>query len=441
MFVSAPLDSCRGIADAVWTAFEEAALIEIAQAQDRKIAQVQDTCVSMIKDCYDSQTGQAKDFGKVKDDEEMSSAVQSATAALGQRFAKSACKDKVSACASLYAKPGDPPCSFDDKGALLNGGQCGMQALLTLVNTVDDTKITMSCKRDLQDYITTTCTPGDGSGSGSGSSSGSGSATATTSAATGCVSTENPGGTCTPLEQSAYEAMFAAKSLSQLTSMYPYKCRHKPLMGKGSIYELLTARAKTVCLDSEKQTGDNQTVGDLLDESQKQAIREIMEELERSMGSIMQKVCEEHSDGTGMWISNWDAGDVTVVPAWAVQVFDSQENYLKTVPSGVRVTFGDASNATVGTVLEAKPGLAAAGTNANIIVPDDGAARGWGVCRLAADKLLCEWVNDVVGANIATYDTAGRMCNYESGYSKSVCANVLNGVWDANANTCQYVPM
>jgi hypothetical protein len=322
-------------------------------------------------------------------------------------------------------------CNIDANGKISNAQECGVATLLTFVDTVDDTKITMACKKDLVEYMTTTCTPGDNGGSGS----------AASAAAAGCVSATNPSGPCTAEEQAAYDSKASGMSLSELTSMYPYKCRHKPLMGKGSVYELLTARARTVCLDPEKQTGGDQSVGDLLDESQKQAVREIMEELERSMGSIMQKVCEDHSDGTGMWISNWDAGDVTVVPAWAVQVFDTQENYLKTVPSGVRITFGDASNATVGTVLTAKPGLVTAGANANIIVEDDGAARGWGVCRLSTDKLLCEWVNDVVGVNVATYDTAGRMCNYQSNYSSGICTKVLSGVWNANTNTCKYVPM
>lgn len=156
MFATTALDSCRDIANTVWEEFKRSALIEIAQAQDEKIEEVKMSCVTTMKECYDAQSGALKSFDDT---------TAQVSGALGARAAQAMCKDKVNACASLY---GDPTaCEFDGNGKLKSGtgnskGQCGLQALLDFVNSVDDTRIAEGCDAALDSYLKDLCTPTTG---------------------------------------------------------------------------------------------------------------------------------------------------------------------------------------------------------------------------------------------------------------------------------------
>jgi hypothetical protein len=398
----------------------------------------------MIKDCYDSQTGQAKDFGKVKDDAEMSAAVQSATAALGLRFAKSACKDKVSACASLYAKPGDPPCSFDDKGTLLNGGQCGMQALLTLVNTVDDTKITMSCKKDLKSWVEQLCTPGgDVSKATQGGVSSSGGASSSPSSQDACDYDDD--GKCDPEETERYENETRAADAAQLKNSFPYQCRQFPKYGKGSVYEKLIERAKIVCLNPET----NQ-----FDPTGSAAIIEIMDDLGARMTSMLRRMCDiaAGSAGEGFWVDDWTPDSasspkkvMTVLPDYIRLIFDSDETFAGTVSQNLDVQFGTGNN------LKKMAGKAVAMPEPKLPLDDvksNLAAKGWGACEVATIKERCEGVNVMAGGgSLATYNPASRQCELSADYYKAVCEKLLGvpgapstAVWDNNSGECRIMP-
>ena len=124
MYAESALDSCRTIADNVWTEFKRMALIEIAQAQDEKIQQVKDSCVSTMAECYDNQSGQLKD---------MDTTTAQASGAISASAARAMCKEKVDACSNLY--------------------DGGLDELKDFVNTVDSIKITEGCTDALTKYV------------------------------------------------------------------------------------------------------------------------------------------------------------------------------------------------------------------------------------------------------------------------------------------------
>jgi len=156
MFATSALDSCRDIADTVWSEFKRAALIEIAQAQDAKIEEVKMSCVSTMKECYDTQSGALKDF------DDTTSQYSGATAAYA---AKAMCQDKVIACASLYGDTSG--CKFDGNGQLTSGNssdgnRCGLKALLSFVDSVDDVRVAEGCETAVESYVKELCTPATG---------------------------------------------------------------------------------------------------------------------------------------------------------------------------------------------------------------------------------------------------------------------------------------
>ena len=152
MFATTALDSCRDLADTVWYEFKRSALIQISQAQDEKIQQIKDSCVVTIKECYDKQTGGLN---------ELDTTNMRSTGAIAAVTARGMCYDRVQACAALY---GDPDgCKYDDKTKKLEnaGGnkKCGLQALLTFVDTVDSVKVAEGCEAALTKYAHELCDP------------------------------------------------------------------------------------------------------------------------------------------------------------------------------------------------------------------------------------------------------------------------------------------
>ncbi len=150
---TASLDSCRDDATAVWDAFKRQALIEIAQAQDKKLQEVKDSCVMTMKDCYDSTTDALNSF----DD-----STSQRTNALSARASEAMCKDKVLACAALYTPAGGVACKFDTNNKITNAGTCGLRNLMNFVNNVNAVKIAEGCDSALEGYIAETCAPAAG---------------------------------------------------------------------------------------------------------------------------------------------------------------------------------------------------------------------------------------------------------------------------------------
>ncbi len=153
MFANSALDSCRDIADTVWTEFKRTALIEISQAQDEKLEEVRMSCVSTMAECYDTQTGALKELDTTK---------SQVTGAISAYAAKSMCKEKVVACAMLYSPNDSTGCTFDNNGHIQNSERCGLAALLEFVDTVDNVRVAEGCADGVQKYVNDLCAPVDG---------------------------------------------------------------------------------------------------------------------------------------------------------------------------------------------------------------------------------------------------------------------------------------
>ncbi len=149
IFAETALDSCRDNADVVWEEFKRSAIVQIAQAQDDKIQQIKDSCVATVKECYDKQTGDLLSIDTTK---------TQGTGAIATATARGMCYDRVQACAALY---GDPDgCVYDDASKKLKpvaGKNCGLQSLLTFVDTVDSVKVAEGCESVLSDYAHELC--------------------------------------------------------------------------------------------------------------------------------------------------------------------------------------------------------------------------------------------------------------------------------------------
>ena len=155
MFATTALNSCRDLADTVWYEFKRSAIIQIAQAQDEKIQQIKDSCVETIKECYDTQSGALNEIDTTN---------SQSVGAIAAVAARGMCYDRVQACAALY---GDPDgCKYDDKTKTLKPsgkGKCGLQSLLTFVDTVDSVKVAEGCEAVLTKYAHELCDPKVGS--------------------------------------------------------------------------------------------------------------------------------------------------------------------------------------------------------------------------------------------------------------------------------------
>jgi hypothetical protein len=152
MFATSALDTCRDLSDVVWAEFKRSALIEIAQAQDELIEATKMSCVSTMKECYDTQSSALKEFDDT---------TAQAAGALSAYAAKSMCQEKVTACAALYGN--NKQCTFDGNGHLTSDpSSCGLVALLSFVDTVDDVRVAEGCATAIDNYVQELCTPTTG---------------------------------------------------------------------------------------------------------------------------------------------------------------------------------------------------------------------------------------------------------------------------------------
>ena len=154
-YAATALDTCRSLAEDVWYEFKRMTLIRIAQKQDEVVQNAKDSCISVIKDCYNNQTGELNEFVEVDD--------QYNFGAGAVVMARATCYDKVMACAALY---GDADgCQYDratKKISAIKDKKCGLQALLTFVDTVDSSKVAAECETTLTARAHELCTPTSG---------------------------------------------------------------------------------------------------------------------------------------------------------------------------------------------------------------------------------------------------------------------------------------
>ncbi len=153
-YVSQQLDTCRSIADFVWTEFKRNAIIEIAQAQANKIEEVKSSCIDTIAECYDEKSQSIVNLG--------SASTSTTAGALGRYTARYLCRERVTACAALYSRGGEN-CKFDNQGHLTNdAAACGLASLINYVNVVDELTAVEKCKAAVDNYLAELCTPDNG---------------------------------------------------------------------------------------------------------------------------------------------------------------------------------------------------------------------------------------------------------------------------------------
>lgn len=153
MFVTTALDTCRSLADDVWTEFKRNAIIRIAQAQDDIIENFKDSCVQKIKDCYITQDEGADLTEGVVTDKKLDTSAGRAV------YVRDACQADVMACAAMY---GDADgCVYNRSTRKIekarDGANCGLNSLLAYVDMVDSARVAQGCENALIGYAKERC--------------------------------------------------------------------------------------------------------------------------------------------------------------------------------------------------------------------------------------------------------------------------------------------
>ena len=430
---SGALSSCRENSEQVWQQFRQMAMIEIAQAQSRMIEQVKGTCISTMTECYDATSGQLKKFsGTGANDKDTASAVASATGALAHRTTTAMCEDKVLACAALYNTDPKKKCEVDN-GRIKNADSCGLASLLAFVNTVDNVKVSLACKSDLESWAKETCEP-----KAVGSKA---------QIPTQCVSKDSTSTTCSASELENHRALLANQELAKAMGEFPFGCRNMPLSGAGSFQEGLIRRAMISCLKPDGK----------FDESAISAIREVFNDVRQSMGSVMSRICAANPNG--IWTEsipedNSETTPIQIDASWAMTSFGGQDRFLSTMPDTVTFTFGgdNADNSkghagnmndkNLASTTEPKHTYEQVSNNDKILMfgADHGKAIGWGICMNPSAAMQCRTLNNIAGQSVATFDRNTGTCNFAADYPRLMCENALYGTWNNQAATCQFVP-
>ncbi len=338
-FANSALDTCRDKADLVWTEFKRSAIIEIAQAQSALIEDVKSSCVSTMAQCYDEQSGQMK---------KADTTTSQYSGAISAYAAKEMCMDQVAACAALYRNPNNPnekECEFDGNGNLLNGNECGLAALRTFVNVVDNVKVAEGCKTALSNYLAETCAPPSNS-----------------------------------------------------TYKYPWGCRS---LTAYQVADMLWARAVVYCKDPAKASDSIVT-----DTNVVSAIDELIKRFSIELYAIQEQAC---FDMNGMWVEVSDSTDQKEVqdtglePAYYSLVSAGEEPQVTVATEKVV----NVDNAMTKTTYNDQPyGYCIKNTVRNNCLAQDEATGGHGYAKYDATRNQCtfseEWYN-IQCTNIGGY--------------------------------------
>ena len=261
------LDTCRSLADEVWSEYKRMTIIRIAQAQDDKIEAVKDSCVNVIKECYNTTDGTLAELNSEADDSKFDTAANRALAVRGM------CYDKVVACASLYG--GDPDgCEYDKAVRKIKtkaGKTCGLESLLSYVDAVDSSKIAKGCETAVSEYAHELCGP------------------------------DRPTSTSSDSSESDTE---------DDKEYYPMACSK---MSKDELRSRLMQHAETYCAlsavreDTSNPNSENSTLN-------VDAVNNVLRDIFDSLGLAFTMGCE---DTGGMWyndsvVASWTSGSLTV---------------------------------------------------------------------------------------------------------------------------------
>lgn len=389
------LDSCRGIADAVWEEYKRMLLIQVAQAQDEKIQEVKNSCVEKIKECYDSKTGTLNSLA-----EDVSG---SATKAISAIAARDDCKNEVFACAALYGDPNG--CVYDDSTKKISTApnkKCGMQSLLALVDTVDTVKFEKGCEEALREYVKEECAPESGD-----------------------TEHKYPWGCRSRSPQWLEEQLrnrAATLCASDFGSDYNMNDTVNSKNGRAAAIKNVAVKLQSQNLkdtissvslqkiESSDATTNRKYGGNLeLDDKVKSLISDIKDEISTDMHEILGNECHNISnEGNLIWdVSGFTVPDddtfVSVSPTWLNKIYSGNlDDLIKTGVSGYDLTVGSSKTVRA--------------------VPGD-KSFGWGICMTPSVYQFCSAQNQVPGMkNTAEYDKENAVCNLSSDWFRKKCS-------------------
>ncbi len=401
---TASLDSCRDDATAVWDAFKSQALIEIAQAQDKKLQEVKDSCVMTMKDCYDSTTEALNSFDDT---------TSQRTTALSAQASAAMCKDKVLACAALYTPAGGVACKFDTNNKITNADKCGLRELMSFVSTVDSVKVAEGCDSSLETYVAETCAPAAGD----------------------------------TINQS------------------PYGCR---LISPSTFMRGLQSYAKTFCMGADDAVLDTDTlnsVNNAMETVKEQITAQLQQQCTELGGRWVSDVSElskttkseldsnfltavygslnnfkQTADSSYDWVSVTStltgtarsalvprAGEVV---AQQTQAISNISDLSISQTQAQKQSATDKNVSTNKTVSADK--TAATRTVQTIALPN---SIGWGVCLYWGAAAKCNAQNTALGGiGLASWD--GSQCVYTAGFPQAVCETIGNATWLEDQKEC-----
>jgi len=130
-FAQKDLDLCSDDADYVWNEFLRQALVEIYQAQQKRIESVKNECLQVVNECYLKQSESLKNFT-----DSSSQLIFVQTLELSEEM----CAEKLNTCSNLYG-----------------GGPEGLEILVATMTGITDLTIEQSCPDLLAKYAQSIC--------------------------------------------------------------------------------------------------------------------------------------------------------------------------------------------------------------------------------------------------------------------------------------------
>ena len=130
-FAQQTLDVCRDVADNVWDEFLRQALVEISQAQQKRVQDVKNDCLKVVNECY---------LHKSEDLQAYADNASEISARNTLELSEQLCTEKLNTCSNLYG-----------------GGPEGLELLVSTMTGITDANIAQSCSDILSEYIKKKC--------------------------------------------------------------------------------------------------------------------------------------------------------------------------------------------------------------------------------------------------------------------------------------------
>ena len=131
IFAQKDLSLCQDNADDVWNEFLRQAIVEIYQAQQKRVQTVKNECLQVVNQCYLKQSDSLKNFT-----DKNSQMVFVKTLELSEEM----CADKLNTCSNLYG-----------------GGPDGLEILIATMTGITDLTIEQSCPTLLESFAQSIC--------------------------------------------------------------------------------------------------------------------------------------------------------------------------------------------------------------------------------------------------------------------------------------------